>query len=466
MARSQKKAKALWGGRFEKGLHPALKDFSYSLQVDAALFEAELEVDEAYVEMLGRIGVLTGSEKRALLSGLKGLEKKFTEKALAEMSSEYEDVHTFIQMQLEKIAGTAAKKIHTGRSRNDLVVTSVRVYLRKKIQTLDSGLGRVQAALVRCAERAGDAILPGLTHLKKAQPVLAAHHLLAYVEMIGEDRSRLADALKRTDVLALGSGSVAGTSVPVDRAFLAKRLGFSRISANSMAAVSDRGFMTELASDLAILWMHFSRLAEDFVLWNSEPFGFIELDDAFATGSSLMPHKKNPDAFELIRGRSGSVFADFASLWIVQKGLALSYNRDLQEDKPALFSAIRKTEGALTLLVPLLDAVSFRKEAMAAALDDDGLYATDLAECLVGRGLAFSEAHRAVGGLVLEARKRGVRLRDLPLEIFRRASDRFDKRVYELFDPAVSVALKKTVGGTNPAAVREEIRKWKRRLAS
>ena len=328
-------------------MHPALKCFSYSLETDKELFDAEIRVNEAYAKMLARTGFITAAESRAILRGLKSVSKALKGKDLAVYADQYEDIHTLIQLELEKKAGAVAKKIHTGRSRNDLVITSTRIYLREKITLIEDGIGKLQKSIVSAAEKAGEMIIPGMTHLRKAQPVLLAHHLLAHVEMLEEDKARLRDSAKRVNTLPLGSAAIAGSALPLDQKFLAKELEFTAIAQNSMAAVSDRGFLAEFLSVLSILWAHLSRLAEDFILWNSEAFGYVELDDAFTTGSSLMPQKKNPDVFELVRGRAGVIFGYLQAILTVQKGLPLSYNRDLQEDKPGVFDAVKKTTTAL-----------------------------------------------------------------------------------------------------------------------
>lgn len=456
--------KPLWGGRFKKGMHPVLKCFSYSLHVDGELFEAELLVDYAWVKMLAKTGLITRKESSRMIQGLKAVEKEYKGKALCEYLKDYEDVHTLIQSALEKKIGNLGKKIHTGRSRNDLVVTSTRVWLRDKVTALEGQIKKAQKALLHAAEQAGDSMIAGMTHLQKAQPILMAHHLLAYVEMLQEDLERLQDVRKRVDVLPLGSAALAGSALPLDRKFLAKELGFTKVAANSMAATSDRAFLAEYLSVLSILWVHLSRLAEDFILWNSEPFDYIELDDAFSTGSSLMPQKKNPDVFELVRGRSAGIFANLQSLLVVQKGLPLAYNRDLQDDKPPVFDATRKTYGALELLSLTIESVSFNLEAMAVSVQDDNLFATDLLEYLVTKGMTFSEAHETVGNAVRHGQETHKRLRDFSMTEWRKFSPKFDQSIYSLFDASVSVRGKKTSGSTHPAMVKREILKWKKQL--
>lgn len=456
--------KPIWSGRFKKDMHDVLKNFSYSLAVDHELFHAELEVDAAWAKMLKKVGLITAAESSKLLRALRQIEKDYEGKGFCALLKEHEDIHSLIQAELEKKTGVLGKKIHTGRSRNDLVVTSTKVYLRKRAQEIESKLKGTQRALVSLAQKAGKQTFAGMTHLKKAQPVLAAHHLLAYVEMLEEDHGRMRDALKRMDVLPLGSAALAGSSLPFDQKFLARELGFSKVATNSMAATSDRAFLVEFLSSLAILWMHLSRLSEDFVLWNSEPFGYIELDDAFATGSSLMPQKKNPDIFELVRGRAAVIFGELQALLVLQKGLPLAYNRDLQEDKPSVFDAIKKTLMALELLALAIESATFRPEALAASVEDENLYATDVLEYLVRKRVPFSIAHETVGKVVRHAADVRKSLSALELKEWKQFSPQFDKDVYGLFDAARSVAAKKTIGSTNPSKVQSEIQKWKKQL--
>ena len=456
--------KKLWGGRFQKEADELLKEFSYSFMVDSELLEAELCVNRAYARMLAKIKLITGRERDALLRGLDKIEKAWKPSEACRHAKTMEDVHTFIQQELERIAGPVGKKIHTARSRNDLVVTSTLIYLRGKLAGLEEKIRDVQRALAGCADRAHEAVIPGYTHLRKAQPVLLAHHLLAYVEMLDEDAARLKDAGGRMNSLPLGSGSIAGSALPVDRAFLAKELGFQKVSANSMASVSDRAFAAETLAALAILWMHLSRLAEDFILWNSEAFRFVELDDAFATGSSLMPQKKNPDVFELIRGRSGVIFGHLMAILTVQKGLPMAYNRDLQEDKPGLFDALHKTRAALGVLSGALETCAFNQASMAQAVDEDGLYATDILEYLVRKGMPFSEAHETVGQVVRFAASENRPMKDLTLEEWREFSKKFDGDMTAFFDSQRSVGAKKTAGSTRPAFVKRELARWRKKL--
>lgn len=462
-------AKNLWGSRFKKELHSTIKCFSYSLFVDSELLQAEIKVNQAHARMLARSGLLTAREGRRLVSSLAAIARKFALKdphqnPLLKYFKGVEDVHTFVQLQLEKKVGPLAKKIHTGRSRNDLVVTSTLVYLRDKLPAVGQRIARLQKALVGFAGRAGNTVVPGLTHTKWAQPVLMAHHLLAYVGMLERDGARLKDALRRMDTLPLGAAALAGSGLPLNPRLVARELGFKKVSENSLDSVSDRDFLVETLSVLAILWMHLSRLAEDFILWNSESFNFVVLDDSVATGSSLMPQKKNPDVFELVRGRTGAIFGRLLSVLTMLKGLPLAYNRDLQEDKPALFDAIHKTELALEALGLAVSRTEPADGVSRWAGDDDFIYATDLLEYLVERGVAFREAHERVGGLVRSATEKGLRLSELSLREFRSFSPQFDDKVYDLFDPEASVRRKKTPGSTNPKEVARWLRHWTKKL--
>lgn len=458
----------LWGGRFSKALNPAVRHFTYSLAVDGELLQAEVRVNQAHANMLARQGFLTRTEARKLVVALDQIGEKFRaknphENPLASFK-DIEDVHTFVQLELEKKVGALAKKIHTGRSRNDLVVTSTLVYLKEKLLGVKRKIAGLQKVLVGFAEKTDRVIVPGLTHLQWAQPVIFAHQLLAYVGMLERDCERFVDTVKRMNKLPLGAAALGGSSLRIDPKYVARQLGFRGLAENSIDAVSDRDFALEALSALAILWTHLSRLAEDFVLWTSEAFRYVILDDSVATGSSLMPQKKNPDVFELVRGRAGVIFGHLLSLLTLLKGLPLAYNRDLQEDKPALFDAIHKTELALDVLSITISTARLAEGIRKWAQEDDFLYATDLLEFLVEKGVPFREAHESVGTLVRYALKRGKKLGELSLKEFRRFSSRFDRGVYSLLDPWASVHRKKTPASTHPAAVRKWLQFWKKKL--
>lgn len=446
-----------------------MKCFTYSLAVDYELFETEIKVNQVYAQMLARVGLITAREGRRLVRSLAQVERKFQAKdphqnPLAPYLKEVEDIHTFIQLELEKKVGDLAKKIHTGRSRNDLVVTSTLVYLKNRIRDIDEKISAAQKAIVAFAEKAFGTVVPGLTHLKRAQPVLLSHQLLAYVGMLDRDRARLRDAARRMNTLPLGAGALAGSGLRLDPKFVARKLGFLAVAANSIDAVSDRDFVVETLAGLSILWAHLSRLAEDFILWNSEAFGFVTLDDSVATGSSLMPQKKNPDVFELVRGRAGVIFGNLLSSLTVLKGLPLAYNRDLQEDKPAVFSALHKTALALETLAIAIGRAQVAEGAGSWTTQEDFLYTTDLLETWVEKGMPFREAHEKVGQLVRYALDQRKNLGELSLEEFRQFLPGTDEKVYSLFDPVHSVSRKKTPGSTHPAEVKKWLQVWKRKL--
>src|SRR3989338_8469413 len=342
--------KKMWGSRFKSDLHELAKKFSYSLGVDHELLNAEVQTSIAHAKMLGKVSLISEKDSRALVSGLREVLGTLRRRQVTSVMNEYEDIHTLIQASLEKKIGRLGRKLHTARSRNDLVSTSMRMYLRGKIQGLFEVINKFQMTLVVQAEKNQKVLIPGYTHLQRAQVVLLAHHLLAYVEMFERDKSRLLDARKRFNECPLGAGALAGSNLPVDRRYVAQLLGFQKPTANSLDSVSDRDFVMETLSAIAILFTHLSRICEDLILWNSQEFGFIEVDDQFSTGSSLMPHKKNPDILELIRGKTGEAYGNLVSVLTTMKGLPLAYNRDMQEDKKPLFASCRLAQKALGVL--------------------------------------------------------------------------------------------------------------------
>ncbi len=455
--------KKLWGGRFSKRTDPLVERFTSSIGLDYRLARYDVEGSIAHAKMLGRCRIISAAQSRRLVSGLTRILRtiqagRFTPDPSAE------DIHTQMQRTLERLIGPAARTLHTARSRNDQVSLDLRLYCRDAVSQLTASIRGVQRALVQVAGVNQRAVIPGYTHLQRAQPVLLAHHLLAYVEMLERDVERLSDARKRIDVLPLGAGALAGTSLPIDRRYVAKLLKFPRIAQNSMDAVSDRDFALELVSVLANLAVHLSRLAEDMILWTTEEFGILRLDDAFATGSSLMPQKKNPDVLELIRGQAGLSIGQLTAFLIVMKGLPLSYNRDLQWDKRYVFGAVEHSRQALTVLERLLRHVRIRSSRLAHLLDSDALCATDLAEYLVTRGVPFAHAHDVVGRVVAYAERAGKRLRELTVPELRRFSPRFDKAAPALTDPIRSVERKRSIGSTNPRMVARALARWRRRL--
>jgi argininosuccinate lyase len=454
----------LWGGRFAKKTDPLVERFTSSIGVDYRLARYDVQGSIAHAKMLGRCRIIAAAESRRIVRGLTQLLRRI-EAGRWTPDPSAEDVHTQIQQQLERLAGPVARKLHTARSRNDQVSLDLRLYCKDAVADISTAVRTLQAALVGCASANRTAVIPGYTHLQRAQPVLLAHHLLAYVEMLERDAERLQDALTRIDVLPLGAAALAGTSLPIDRRFTAKLLGFSRIADNSMDAVSDRDFALELLGVLATAGMHLSRLSEDFILWTTEEFGILSLDDAFATGSSLMPQKKNPDVLELIRGQAGWLAGHLVSFLTVMKGLPLSYNRDLQWDKRLVFEAVEGSLEALEVLARLIRHVRVNRERLKHLLDAGALCATDLAEWLVGRGVAFADAHRIVGKVVASAERQGRRLRELSLEELQRFSNRFDRSALSVLDPSRSVWRKRSLGSTHPRMVHRAILRWKKRLA-
>lgn len=456
--------KKLWGGRFKMELHETAKRFSHSLAVDHELLSTDIKVSMAHALMLGKVGIISEREAKSLVKGLWQVLASIKKKTLCDLLHDYEDIHTLIQSELEKKVGKLARKLHTGRSRNDLVTTSTRIYLREKITTVLETMNQFQSALVAQSEKNRSIVIPGYTHLQRAQVVLLAHHLLAYIEMLERDKFRLIDAQKRMNECPLGSGALAGSSLPLNRGYVSKLLGFDRPTANSLDAVSDRDFVIEVISSIAIIFMHLSRFCEDLILWNSQEFGFITLDDQYSTGSSLMPHKKNPDILELIRGKSGDIYGNLMSVLVTMKGLPLAYNRDMQEDKKPLFESLHILVSSLTVLTGTVKTLKVDEENCLKASKDSFLFATDVLEYLVKKKVPFLEAHAIVGSLVKRALDRHSTLSGLPFEIYKEHSSAFKKDVFDLFDPQHSVAAKLPVGSTKPEFVQRQIRSWKERL--
>jgi argininosuccinate lyase len=402
----------LWGGRFEGATDARTAAFTRSIEVDRVLALDDLAGSAAHVRGLGRAGLLTAGEVEALLRGLDGLRAEVEAGTLA-WDPALEDVHMNLEEALAHRIGAVAGKLHTGRSRNDQVATDLRLWARRTIDALDEAAVRMERALVDLADREGDAVLPGTTHIQPAQPVLLAHHLLAYVEMLERDRGRLADCRRRANVSPLGSGALAGAGYPLDREAIARDLGFDGVTANSLDAVSDRDFAAELLFACALAMIHLSRLAEEITWWSNPRFGFVRAADAFSTGSSMMPNKKNPDPAELVRGRAGRVVGSLAGFLALLKGLPLAYQRDLQEDKPPLFEACATLEASLDVMAGMVATLAVDRAAMRRAADEGFTTATAVADALVRRGVPFRAAHHVVGGLVADAERRGIGLADL-----------------------------------------------------
>ena len=413
--------------------------------------------------MLAHIGVLKKSEAQKIIKGLRSIEKDINSGNVA-FTTELEDIHMNIETELRNRIGPVAGKLHTGRSRNDQVALDERLMLRDILAQLSGHLCALQSALVCLAEQNQTLVIPGFTHLQYAMPVLVAHHLLSYAEAFDRDRQRLVDQYKRVNVMPLGSAALAGSGFPLDRSFTAEILGFDAVARNSMDAVADRDYLIEFLSTASIIGMHLSRLAEDLILWASQPFGFIDIADAFCTGSSLMPNKKNPDVLELIRGKCGRLYGNLVAMLTIMKGLPMTYNRDLQEDKEPVFDSSFTVSTSLEIMAELVPSITFRPETLADAAGDDFLYATDWTDYLVKKGIPFREAHELVGRAVGCATRKKCGISELSLADLQGISSQFDAAILKINSAEASVRAKSSFGSTNPAKVKQEIRRWKRML--
>jgi len=440
-----------WGGRFAAAIDPLVERFTFSVAVDGRLILHDIAGSIAHARMLGRQGILRADEAAAIEAGLRAVRAAYESGELVPDPA-LEDVHTVVETALRERVGDLAGKLHTARSRNDQVALDLRLFTRQACVDAIGAIAELQSAFVAQARDCFGLIMPGYTHMQRAQPILVSHHLLAYVEMLQRDVQRLAGCFGRADVLPLGSGALAGVPYPVDRNWLAAELGFAAVSQNSLDAVADRDFAIEFAAAAATCMMHLSRFAEETVLWCSAEFGFWELSDSFATGSSIMPQKKNPDVAELVRGKTGRVYGDLQALLTLMKGLPMAYNRDMQEDKVPLFDAADTLLACLEASAGLVRAMRPNAEAMFAAAGNL-LCATDVADYLVGKGLPFREAHAVTGQLVRLCLATGTALQDLDLASYRRASPLVDVGIYDQISPQASVAARAAVGGTAPKAV-------------
>jgi argininosuccinate lyase len=455
---------ALWSGRFSRGTDNLVQAFSESISYDHRLYPYDIQGSIAHARMLGRQGIIPQQDADSIIAGLEQIRAEIESGAFV-FKTELEDIHMNIEARLIDLIGPAGARLHTGRSRNDQIATDERLFLRAECAQLDALLIALQKALLQLAEEHQELIMPGFTHLQHAQPVLFAHHLLAYLEMFGRDRERFADALHRINRLPLGAGAIAGSTLPLDREGVARELGFESVLQNSMDAVADRDVLLETLSGLAITAMHLSRLAEDIVIWFSQEFAFIELGDAFTTGSSLMPQKKNPDVAELARGKTGRVYGHLLALLTTMKGLPLTYNRDLQEDKEGLFDALDTVKMTLETITAMLATLRPVPEKMQAAASDPALMATDLAEWLVRQGVPFRDAHHQVGRFVAGCLQRQQSLADASLEQMQESIPLATAECLQLFDCRRSVNARDLTGGTAPAQVRRQIERWKTLLA-
>ncbi len=458
-------------GRFRKPLDPEALAYSSSLAVDRRLFREDIVGSIAHITMLARQGIVSAADARAICSGLRAIRKEigsggFRVKPARRGANRLaaDDVHMAIEQRLIEKIGPRGGLLHTARSRNDQVALDERLYLRSAAESIRQEAHRLQKALVRKARAYRTVVMPGYTHLQRAQPVLLAHHLLAYVEMLERDRERFADCIGRAARSPLGAAALAGTPFPVDRAGVARELGLSGIVENSLDAVSDRDGVIECIAACAITMMHLSRLAEELVLWNSTEWHFIAIGEEFTTGSSIMPQKQNPDMAELVRGKTGRVYGDLMALLTVMKGLPLAYNRDMQEDKEPLFDAVDTATASLRIMGRMMATVSFDRDRFAEELRNDFLLATELADYLVRKGMPFRKAHGVAGEIVQECAASGMSLRDLPLERYRKFAGEFREDLYGVLDPHASVARKRSAGSTSPKEVEKALRRWEKKL--
>jgi argininosuccinate lyase len=447
----------LWGGRFATQTASSVEAFTSSIDVDSRLYRHDIAGSIAHARMLARQRIISAREAQRIVRGLKGIKKEI-ERGNFPFSPADEDIHMNIERRLIEKIGAAGGKLHTARSRNDQVALDMRLYLKEELKTIFGLLGSLKRELARAAKRHLKVIMPGYTHLQRAQPVLFSHHLLAYVDMFDRDRERLEGCWERMDVLPLGSGALAGTTFPIDRAYVARLLGFPRISKNSIDAVSDRDFVLEFLAASAILFVHLSRLAEEMILWSSQEFGFIELPDRYCTGSSMMPQKKNPDVPELIRGKAGRIFGHLQALLTVMKGLPLAYNRDLQEDKVPLFDTVDTVKASLGIMRELVEKVRIKKEKMLAAVQDGFMNATDLADYLVRQGLSFRSAHALVGKMVGFCLEQGRKIEELSLRELQRFSPKITRDVFAYLTAEAAIQRRRVVGGTALANVQRRLR--------
>jgi argininosuccinate lyase len=452
-----------WAGRFTGKTSKSVENYTESISFDKRLWKYDIEGSIAHAKMLSKQGIIPKRDADRIIRGLKDIYREI-EEGRFRFNPELEDIHMNIEAALTSKIGDAGGMLHTARSRNDQVALDLRLYVRASVEEILALLKNLETVLADMAESSLGLIVPGYTHTQRAQPVLLSHHLMAYAQMFQRDRMRFVDSLKRTNVLPLGSCALAGTSLPVDRQYIASLLKFDAVSDNSMDSVSDRDFVLEFLSCAALLMMHVSRMAEEIVLWASEEFGFIELSDAFATGSSIMPQKKNPDVAELMRGKTGRVYGNLMNLLTTMKGLPLTYNRDMQEDKGPLFDTADTATATLAVLPEMLKNITFRRERLENSSDAAFSTATDIAEYLVRKGQPFRTAHEITGRIVRFCLDNGKTLHDLDIAVYRSFSRYIEEDVFDVISATASVNAKKSYGGTSPAAVRAQIRRFRKQL--
>ena len=446
----------LWGGRFTKETDKLVYNFNASISFDQKFYAQDIRGSIAHVTMLQKQGILTKEEKESIIEGLKGIQAD-VENGTLEITDEYEDIHSFVEANLIDRIGDAGKKLHTGRSRNDQVALDMRLYTRDEIEALDTLLKELLEVLLKLMKEHIETYMPGFTHLQKAQPVTLAHHLGAYFEMFKRDRLRMKDIRKRMNYCPLGAGALAGTTYPLDREYTAELLGFDGPTLNSMDSVSDRDYLIEMLSAMSTVMMHLSRFCEEVIIWNSNEYQFVEIDDAYSTGSSIMPQKKNPDIAELVRGKTGRVYGALMSLLTTMKGIPLAYNKDMQEDKELVFDAIDTTKGCLALFTGMLRTMRFRKQRMEDSAKNGFTNATDAADYLVNHGVPFRDAHGIVGQLVLYCIDKNIALDDMSLEEYKAISPVFEEDIYEAISMKTCGEMQNTIGAPGKSAMEQAI---------
>lgn len=455
----------LWGGRFTKETDQLVHNFNESLSFDQKFYRQDIRGSIAHVKMLAKQGILSEEDRDCVIKGLEGiLEDLDSKKLTVSADSGYEDIHSFVEGTLTERIGEAGKRLHTGRSRNDQVALDMKLYTRDEIDEIDGLVKELLEELLVIMEANTETFMPGFTHLQKAQPITLAHHMGAYFEMFLRDRSRLADIRKRMNYCPLGSGALAGTTYPLDRTYTAELLGFDGPTLNSMDSVSDRDYLIELLSALSTISMHLSRFCEEIIIWNTNEYRFVEIDDSYSTGSSIMPQKKNPDIAELIRGKCGRVYGALASLLTTMKGIPLAYNKDMQEDKELTFDAIDTVKGCLALFTGMISTMTFRRDVMEASAKNGFTNATDAADYLVNHGVPFRDAHGIVGQLVLLCIQKGIALDDLSLEEYQKISPVFEEDIYEAISMKTCVEKRMTIGAPGPDMMRKVIETYRKLL--
>jgi len=453
----------LWGSRFQKGTDKLADQFSFSISYDHRLAKYDVIGSIAHAEMLGKSRIISKEDATKIVIGLKKIGKRI-DNGTFKVDPKAEDIHTQIQTELKKIIGDAADKLHTARSRNDLIVLDMKLYCLVELSCIGDLISHLQKSIVKFADKNKSVIIPAYTHLQAAQVVLMAHHMLAYVEMLERDKSRIMDAIKRTNTNPLGSGALSGTSLDIDRDYVTKHLGLALTSNNSIDSVSDRDFIVEGISNLAIMGMHCSRIAEDMIVWASNEFNIVNIDWALCTGSSIMPHKKNPDILELIRGETAKLYSNLNEILILMKGLPLTYNRDLQLDKPPLFESIDKTKQILALLTKVFATLKVNKKVVNERIKDEAFFTVDIMEYLIERGISYREAHDTVGKIVKDCLDTGQKIAGLDKNQLKKYNSAFGEDVKKLLNPQASVKRKKSFGSTNPKLVEQQLRSWKKIL--